>query len=1580
MKNWRELGEVPDSDDDSFDDTGFHDDHDDHDQPEQPPSPRNDYVGETRAAEKTPSEPAKELDIWDVPSSSPEQASPSRFDIQGQASQLLSQPPWPALSIQRTGVQTILSTPSTPSKPGVDTSASPQNNWSSASQPFVEDEISTGYVRVATSNSRASSPLSALSRSPTPMRFPSLSQARRHHHRASPSPPEDRGPSPDQEEDEELSRQAAVRLERSFRPRKPIQQHPYALENAQYATFMMSHGVKPIRVVQAPQPVQRRAEEEDSQDQEFQAEESQEINGEGPGLLGDGGPVLFDDDEDELALTPSLPRTSPPGQQLRVSSPQTNADQTDATSLSDEEFPPLERLQPVSARKRQRMLKRQRSQLLSSTQRKRPRVVPDSSSQGSPQRPRFIPPPPPNMWDLPSSPPGPASRERPSPPPAVVSRPPVRRRPSTPDMFARKPTSTNGHHDNGTAAGSPIVINEDTQSGLSDEDLAGSTDSSESGSEAVRQNIRKIRGVLPASWLRIDQQNDKPPTRDARRKTPEPSPDRGVRRGVALPRQGLSKPSSTAPLMLFDESSEESENEQQPRHIAAEGPIQIAPATTFGDVDDGASVVEEDTVDWMLPGRKRAGSSKTTSRAKKQKRSRTQSLFSGRPNAPSRQPKITQVLNPSKHGAASTAGKRDSTSQRRQHGGVSSGKRRSGKRPATPPLLSILDVVESDAPRFIKIAARSVKNKANLGKTSPSNKLISLATRGDNVDALSVLRDWKSGKTKPRLSVPPPRRPEKPRSRLPLREISTNPTSRARGAHSRKLVRQQNLDSFVLADDGEDFQASQPPSAATLQSRKPLRDRHPTMHPAQLEEGESDDKRRQLNSRKRTLDALYKRRRRTGDTSTDDGLVQALDVNFTLQEPVAQGQGNSVDIHDGIQEIRTTPAAPERNKNDARSRFRKRRCPRQADLEAPQYARANDPLPADFFVVEAQEHHPQDKLKGLGPYGTHYTHHFEVFPLDRGVFFHESTVIGRGLVRDAVDAGLPNRICHPRPAMSFSLDGQMLRWGPWDDKTSSELGILIDWVAEQLVSDTTTDDGKGRKAIEAVDFVLEYILRSLSVRSDIERNAFVVRCLEVFSSFINRFESIDWATVPDAAKRTRLDVVARSALAILAVRSLSQTSSSDPMQSMKLDDLVKKSASVTIHRLLECGTEELRTLYGDLQRPTFRERGIRSDRVVANCWAVVLRLLEGAAIPRGSFWDVTQSIMLNRKVVSGSDAQAFEQLWQDMFTLLPLCEVDNSGLLVFELRHTVPVEGWTLPQQLLKRVFQLYQANPRQPPGFNDYCRALVARCHFLVEQWGWRKCTGIIGTIFDFFGSQSLAHLRNEEVYKCPRFLEELDQRPSLSIEPEDRCFHIFIKLMALTIQRLKELGRVNDIKNLVARTLPNHNREYLKEDTIHQHDLAALRNHHDLLCTLFWASPPDLRPAVHLIEKLVVPGSAHKEACLINARTWNQLARFVISSGEDNAAFRPFAAWRNNIFNQVLDQYLSAASDIEQQVRALSSEMPGISKAFRDEMVAKNKATALDVLHHSVKASLDVLQRAPTLEAALCGLNTSTLTSLMV
>ncbi|KAL2265580.1 hypothetical protein VTJ83DRAFT_6680 [Remersonia thermophila] len=1583
MKRWKELGEVPDSDDDEFDDGDVDQDgldevellklNDDAD------DIKTDNWAEPREDERLIEKPRNQADVWSLPSSSPHPSSPFRAHPAAQASQILSQFP-AAVSSPRTksseaaaaAAAAATTTTDRPPQPGstANDRAPPARDQDNAPSPRPsspeDDDIPTPRaLATAAQDSPASSPATLLSRTPTPPRSLSLP-------RASPSPLR-AGPSdseiPQQllQMIESLADEPPVRPQRELRPRKVIQLHPYLIENAKYTTIMKSHGVKPIKVIPDPQPARRRREDQDSQEAEFRVQEdSQEASGEGQSTLEEeSGPILFDDD-DELGLTPSLPETPRRGRPLRMSSQQPRNDPADITTeLSDEEFPPLEALHPAPARTQKKQpLKRQRSRILSSAHKKR-RVIPSSSPQGSPRRLTALPPLPPaprTIWDLSSSPAPPSAKEPAQEDFDDTPRGPTRPRPESraaPDEGPRAPTPTP------EAPDSPIRIDDESPEDPGNEEPGSSSESSGSDSEVVRRHERRIRGVLPASWLRLDlQEKTVPPPRRSRRRSPSPTPERTIRRGVALPRQASPKPSSTAvPLDLFRDSEGSDEDPSPPQQAPSvvepvkelPRPIVIDDDDDDDDDDDGLSIVEEDRIDPMLPSRKRAAP-QTAHRTKKQRRDGAQV----RAKVPSWQPKITQVLGrSSKRKSTRREGKKQSRVASETY----------ARRASTPPLLSILDVLEPDAPNFVKIAARSARKSVALGKASPSKKLISLATRADNVDALSVLRDWKEGRTKPKVPAPQRKPPEKPRGRPALRELSTNPASRSRTARPQKLVRQSHLDSFVLVDEQENHLPRPPPRISIVPPRQPPPDRRPGLQPAQLEEEVGVNKRRRLISRKRTLDAFY-RSQRIRD-AIDHEPDHILDVDFTLREPVTLGpEGPPRPEDDGAGSV------PKQDRKNARAKLLKRGRPQQVDVEAPQYARANDPLPADLARVEIDVREaahpddrgkPQNQLRGLGPYGTHYTHHFDVFPLDRGVFFHESTLIGRGLVRDAADAGLSSRIRHPRPSVAFSLDGRTLRWSGWDDNVSSEMGILVDWVTEQLASGSA-DEATARKAIEAADFVLSYPLRALSVQTDLEEKAFVSRCFEILSGLAGRLESIDWTAAADATRRTHLEVAVRFSLMLQAMRSLNR---GDPVQSLQLDGLFKKFAALTIRHLLDCGTDALRSLYGDLQRAAFRERGIRADQQLANCWAVMIKLLERAAIPRSSFWDVTQSVMLSRAPASDApDVLAHERLWRDMFTLLPLTEIDDIGIHVADMRHATPVEGWTLPQQLLKRVFALYQENHRQPPGFNDYCRALVARCHFLVRQWGWRKCTGIVGAIFDFFGSQSLGHLRNEEVYKSPRFLEELDRRPSLSIEPEDRCFHIFIKLLALAIQQLRKFGLVNDVRNLVARTLPNHNRQHLKEDTIHQHELAALRNHHDLLCALFWASPPDLRPAVHLVEKLVVPGSAHKEACLINIRAWGQLARFVISSGEGPAAFRPFAAWRNNVFNQVLEQYLSAASDIEQQFRALANKMAGVTRSLLDDMVAKNKATALDVLHALVRASLDVLNRAPTLEAAIYAL----------
>lgn len=1564
MTNWRVVGEVPDSDDDDFDDFELPDQnleyapnstltaaeraqesHDDDVEiwaipdsppsPAKPPGPRlptstkppansNSPARRPSTPVAQPTQPTSNIDIWEPPSSSPPKhawtPSAATPGFLPQINQQVQRPITPDASRSY-----IVDEHSGMAEGGDLVDGLPAVNGPPTTQ-------GTSAVHVPAASHPTTSPLSS------PLSWPQSCCSENPEPPIASSPPQPRQPSPARnpevdDDDLEIARQTAVCLGRSLRPRKPIQQHPYLLESAQYANIMRSHGVKPIKVRMAEaEAARRRAQEEDSQEQDYEAEESQERKG-----TDESTPLLFDEDDgrDELAPSPSPFRTSPTGIAPRTSSQPVDGNHTPLTAFSDDDdndLPTLSQLLNEPGNPRVRSLKRQGSQMVAS--RRKRRAIPSSSQPSSPPR-MLIPPP--IIWDLSSSPVRSPALHNVESEILGNTSPAVLQQKLTPAVSSSSlPSSLRLQRRRATVA---RVSTAEDDGARSDSDVSSSTGSSGSETDTVRQNVKRIRGVLPASWLRLDQKRQ-PTTIRNPRKSPEP-PAPVPRRGVALPKQTTPKRSSTAqfPFNECDDSDDEPTREP----VRSESPPVTAPVTTIYEDDDAVSVVEEDVIDHMLLGRRKRRSSPTTARkAKRQKKDGV----SDRPRQV-RQPRITEVMSRSERAAA-------------------------------PLRLSILDVIEPTAPIFLKVAARAVKNKPNHGRTSPSNKMISLASRRDNIDALSALRDWKTGKTRQRATLPTPQQPVAQKAGTALKEISHNsrsrpsqPRSRLVPTHLQRLARQGDLNDFVTVEAERRQSASS--VAGSLSKRKALHDhRLPSFRPAQLEtEGARLDLGR-LRVHKRTLDTLYRAR-----NISPSSIENISDLLSTLPSPpVFRSQSPEVDGVMAAEQPRAMKEAERLTKS--KPRFRKKSRPRQVDLDSPEYAHSNDPLPAEVtvFAVEEPRERLQDKLRGLGPYGTIYTHHFEVFPLDRGTFFHESTLLGRGFIRKAIDPELSTKVQHHRIAVSFVLDGQTLRWGVWDDKVSSELGIVIDWVTEKLsMHDSSDNESPGDAALEAVDFVLQYVLDSMSVRDPGAEVAFVSRCLEVFSSFVARFNSFNWSDVSRDCQRTRVEVGVRISVVIMMALSLSRSPQHIAAHCFQVESLLQKCASATIKGLLSCGLNDLRALYGNLQRLSFRERGIRPDQYLAHGWVVMMRVLEHANIPRCSFWDIAQSVMATPALVSGSDAQSFEKLWEDMFTLLPLGEVDEHGVLILGSRRNTPLEGWTLPQRLIKRVFELYQSRTRQLPSFNEYVRALVARCHYLIQQWGWYRCTAIIGTIFDFFGSEELMNLRNEEVYRSPRFLEELTGNPSLSVEPEDRCFHIFIKVVGLAIQRLKQLERHKDISNLVARILPNHDRQYLKEDTVHQRDLAALRNHHDLLCSLFWAAPLELRPKLHLIEKLVMPASAHKEAILINLRAWSQLGRFIISSREGSAEFRPFIVWSNNVFNQVLDQYLSAASDIEQQFRDLSSDIPRVSTAVKDEMIAKNKATAMELLRFSVKTSLDVLRNAANVESTISALNVNQL-----
>ncbi|KAF3765948.1 hypothetical protein M406DRAFT_255190, partial [Cryphonectria parasitica EP155] len=1329
-----------------------------------------------------------------------------------------------------------------------------------------------------------------------------------------------------------------VRGHRSLRPRKPIQEHPYLLENAQYSRSMKTHGVKPVRItIEEQEAAARRRHEKDSQD--FEYNESQ-LESEGQDAESQRHQdkrkqrKIYDDvDVDELALSPS-PKTSSPPRHLRASSEQSPGQQTNNTSMSeDENFPDISQLFGRKKDTLVRSYKRQAPSLPPSSK-KRLRTNNAIITQESPSRRHA------DAWDLPSSPP--------PPPPTSASR----------TDHHRSPTRSSRHHEQ---------EEEDTP--------RQEASSSDSDSELVRRTMKRIRGVLPASWLRLDQQSRKDKTKsNLKRQSPLLSPDR-PRLGLAVRKAGATQPGASTKCFL-DELIDDYDHDNDDTQARAErfGEDDVLDAipdhSELLPLDDGASVVEEDFVDWMLPGqkRKRASSRRPPHKRKKSR----QKLFHGEERKRYRQQKISHSVQRLDRPLTNSARRSEHNSTNQAVG--------QADRAISPPALSIADFAGPDAPKFIRVAARAASKRSDMGRSKPSGKSINLGNRTDNVDALSVLKAWRIGKiaqTTPKAPRPPVQQ-KLPITRQALRPLSANVRRQPKSQSGLSFIQPQKLTRHVQTDNNfasaeESTPRSEVHSVRLVDSKKTVshsRDDH--FRPAQLEadvlHDESDFA---FTARKKMLDLLFRKNRREVLARTFHLRRSPSDKGCVSAEPPSEATNKSAF---DLLEVRVQRDQGRKTKTP---RARKLVLPRRLDLKDPQFQHANDPLP--FFdeptAAEAPQplHQGQSKVTGLGPFGTQYTQHFDIFPLHQDTFFHRDTIVGAGILKKALDYGVSDAVGTTRPAISFGFSNYRFDWGCWTDKVSSELGLLFDLLItniEERRGDETRSGG--HQAVKCSEHILGFILDAVSLDGEVEVRWFTERVSELLLSFLQQTRP---STHGRGADRTLLQINSRFLMCALVVLRLCHGTVELSSGVLQAEDLLKQFAKVIIEQLQEIGLAEVRTTYHDLQRLSTRERGIRTENVTAASWVIVIKVLGAAHMPRAGFWDLTGSIM-TASVLPTSDAQKLEGLWSDMFTLLPLGEFDDIGVLSKGMRSVLPLEGWSVPQKLLKVAFECYQSDQRQSPSFNDYCRALLGRCHYLIDQWGWHKCVGIVGTIFDFFGHQNLSHLRNEEVYKSPRFLEELSDGPCLSVEPEDRCFHIFLKILAVAIQNMRRNGLSNDLRNLITRCLPNHNRQYSKEQTIHSHDLASLRNHHDLLCTLFWAAPPEDRRPVDLIEKLVQPASSHKEACLINLRAWRQLARFVVSSGGSVNDYRPFMSWQNNVFQQILTQYLTAAADVQDQFMSMAKEDRGrIEQQMLDGIVAANQAAAKDVLHFSIRASLDVVKHCPSLTAATFSFNVNQL-----
>ncbi|KAG9528266.1 hypothetical protein KCU93_g4455, partial [Aureobasidium melanogenum] len=1332
--------------------------------------------------------------------------------------------------------------------------------------------------------------------------------------------------------DEHLAALAAQQPRRNLRARKAIQLHPYLLEVEQYRRALKARGLRPIQVATNSQ---RPRNQDDSQDDEFHQEESQ---------------------PQRPQLEHTQESTPPDSSASSVHNPPPRLDLSNLIAGDDEEE---EEFPDIDAALRRRVIggtqihyKRRKTletpdtnqsgrMLSSSASRARGKLkslslnrVPSITS--GPSNQDLLPPSPPRTSSPANAEPTPVAPPRFRLPhglnPTAVPTP----LPSSPEPLAstsvRRPRQ--------------VIISSDEEA-VNHQDVDAESSSSSGSDQKNRQLLRyrrKMRGVLPASYLKLDRQTrpQSPSVVPSEAQTATPRPTAPVR-GVAQ-RRVTSTSATPARQNSYVIFSDNSESDSSVAELPASRLLQTrlpSPITgrPSGRPFEPFEVDEYDEIDDMLPTNGRAHFREPGS---KKKQSKLPSTFT-RTKSSSNQAQLGQ-----KRKAPANPTAQKSTS--RHEPGASIKRKPAAKKPK-PVKLSILDATFTDdpnspravsRPQFVRLAARQARNRPDHGRHSPSNKDIRLATREDTQDALEPLLSWRAGN----LS----------RSWVPLPQ-DTRPDDSVRNVGDTMIEEPNDQENSVITSGPQHCRPGQPrPLMGTKPRRfrqlsekdnparkrtardllranqRKLLERDHRMRPAQLE---SVAQSTHLDLDPLTFAAppsrlmeIFARDRRDQPASKfrlerflkDKGDLPETPVPNQLENP----DTNMTGIDNVVSHART-----------------RKRLARRIDVETTRFRQPNEPLPVDVASVSAQDpeninsDNPHEKaiLQGLGPFGTRYPTDFDVRPLEIGTYFATGTFVGSGDFNDCLTLRKRD-LDVPAGRITVEVVGRSLHWSAWNEDVSAGLGLILSVCTEDLHSVGEYESSEMRRtAIGDTTARFNYFLRSivrylsgcLHFLDPIDRSSSLSRLSRFVDEFVDmvEVETIILRSLSDVqAHIERLVIDSLSYLLCMTVQlvRISQHPAADvKLQTPLVEKCVRLSTKIMaaalptrlipVREFLEAHREHAR-----------RESGIQAQDVAITSIVIVNHAL--TTVNASTKLSDIISTHLGRSFMKTCNIHSLDQIWYDAFCLQPLLEIDAKGIFRPRSRFQSTNDDWNLIKVLLQRMFGLYPATSKaRSPTLNDYVRACLIRVYHLITRWGWRRCEIALSTIYDFFAGNNLSQLYKEEGKGSPRFLEDLDKSPTIELEVSDCAFHIFLKLLVVGLRGLQECLPKNKVRGFAWRFIPNHGRTYRKEQEVTHIALNALRNHHDLLCTLYWVMPSGCGPRLQMIKDLVDHDNSHREACRLSVHAWGMLARYQLSQSETFNDRDVLGSWYRDMISTTISQYRLARSEAEAQYTAARS-----------------------------------------------------------
>ncbi|GAE00220.1 conserved hypothetical protein [Paecilomyces variotii No. 5] len=1356
---------------------------------------------------------------------------------------------------------------------------------------------------------------------------------------------------------EEIMRELSEPARRSLRQRNPIQLHPYLLEDAKYQSLMKARGVRPVRLPNVSQ--QQRNETDESQ-----AQDSLEI--------------------------PEPPSSSDPAAEFNLpsSSPVDPYERLPARSHSHTPRPVNHATSPlpasVSHRKSTHSAKRRKishggRRALSNVQ----VVITNRSSQGDQDDHSIFghPPSPPRSGSLSST----QTMKAPSgfrfprgfTPPALDT-PVTESRSDLRNDVEESPLERRVTDDADERAELEALSDSERTSGEEKEPEDETTE--------VKRLQKRIKGVLPASWLRLDlkKQEEQQIKHKERQRKQELSRKlenaKGVARKITKPRNDGATSSSRPSLPSFSDQETDSDDN---RPVEADPRKALAGLVGFDDpfdnVQDGDDIPEDNRIDYMWPStssKQRSSTGKTYSKRDKPK-NHTECHETRRRPPLQRQMRIT-----------------DSMSKPRREKGT----RHASRRPPKLGILDAPDVIQRPRPaqpQFLRIAARQARSRRDQGRRSPTRKFFRLGTRKDTEDANSSLRDWRKGSIQQAKLV---KTVKKQQQRQPLIDLSLNQNDHSEGSRSALPISA----SEPVNAHGERFDTGASLSGTESNGRiSNTAARRETISNKQSAVKRHHDK--WIVPRKFAISSLKRQDPRPAEfesveasqtTITPSMFQQSLSaLNRTYRHAhMPRRFKPSLTLDRFLSTTNSSPAAlnsasqhaaevivneSSRPRPHVRPQARKRQ-PRRLDT----YTTDHQQTPVltlddidNVSIVSAG--HPKASTpasKGLGTLKPAYSVDFNIAPLQPGTYFHDSSFIGSGKFSRSLNIQARN-LDKDAGRHFIHIGDQSYQWSAWNDTVSSEFGLLFDAIMNEIENgkenDSTTEHDEGRtartcKVEQLYRSVVEYATEKLWFLDTVDRAAFVDRCAGLISKLNDQITT--FVPASPTCRRSCLWVSCYNAVfanQVLQIASHDLVSASTTDRALALLKVVLKQAAELIFS--QPGLAEINSFSEANKARERREKGIHDEYPVISAYVALHHIIDNKHFPEDTSETSVVTGYLLPYVMHNErtkDVSALERVWRSIFTTLPLDEIDQFGIYQVGSRFSQAKTNWPLVRSLVLEVLDKYDVeSEKQPVCLNNYCRVLFQRCYHLINSWGWRDCKPILDALFDFFAKNTLHNLKNEESFGSPTFLDELETGPSLEVLPGDPCFHIFLKIVGSGLRFMSRIHEKKRIRNFAWRLLPNHGRVYPKDKPLHHEDLDALRNHHDLLCTLFWAVPDGCRPRLETIRNLVEPTNSHRETCSISLRSWARLVRFKLSTDEDVAALNQFAEWHGYFATELVKQHALARSEVEAQGQAADTRF---SKQLIESTISQNQKQIESLLSTALSGMNSALGIAPSLEHA--------------